>query len=136
MISKEATRLQGENLALQGRQYRLKAWSSGLVVRLLEITHGQWIYRNYVVHDSVSGTLANADKEQLQLEIDKQREMGDDGLLEEDQYLAEINLEELGTTNGMKQMYWLLAIQTARKRFFLRTGSQSAETPVENTGDG
>ena len=119
--------MQGEHLALQGKQYRLKAWGSGLVTRLLEITHGQWIYRNYVVHDSVAGTLANADKERLQLEIDKQREMGDDGLLEEDQYLAEVNLEDLGNTNGMKQMYWLLAIQTARKRFSIRSGSQTTQ---------
>ena len=84
-----------------------------------------------MVHDSVAGTLANADKERIQLEIDKQREMGDDGLLEEDQYLAEVNLEDLGNTNGMKQMYWLLAIQTARKRFFLRSGSPTIQVQDE-----
>jgi hypothetical protein len=34
--------------------------------------------------------------------------------LEEDKYLAEVNLEEmLATTSGERQHYWLLAIQTA-----------------------
>jgi hypothetical protein len=43
----------------------LKKWCSGLITRLLEITHGQWLYQNYVVHDPVSGTIATAKKEEL-----------------------------------------------------------------------
>ena len=129
MIPKEAIRLQRDHLALQNKQGKLQAWGSGLVIRLLEITHGQWIYRNYVVHDHISGTLANANKEKLQLEIDRQRELGDDGLLEEDKYLAEVNLENLSTTAGTQQMYWLLAIQTARQRF--RLTEERAHTTMQ-----
>lgn len=41
------------------------AWSKGLVVKLLEVPHGQWLYRNIHVHDAVSGALATAKKEEL-----------------------------------------------------------------------
>jgi hypothetical protein len=34
-------------------------------------------------------------KEELQKEIEAQQEMGYQGLLDEDQYLAEVNLEDL-----------------------------------------
>jgi hypothetical protein len=30
-------------------------WSVGLVTKLLEVTHGQWLYRNVHVHDRVTG---------------------------------------------------------------------------------
>ena len=32
----------------------LDIWAKGLVMKLLEITHGQWLYRNVQVHDAVS----------------------------------------------------------------------------------
>ena len=47
------------------------------------------------MHDPVSGTIATATKEELLLEIERQRSLGDAGLLEEDKYLAEVNLEEI-----------------------------------------
>jgi hypothetical protein len=56
-----------------------------LITRLLEITHGQWVYWNFIVHDPVFlGTIATARKEELLREIERQRELGDAGLLEED----------------------------------------------------
>ena len=45
------------------------AWASSLVVRLLEITHGQWLYRCIQVHDRLQGTLITARKEDLQRRI-------------------------------------------------------------------
>ena len=66
-----------------------------------------------MVHDPVSGIIAMAKKEEILLEIEQQRELGDAGLLEEDKYLAEVNLEEMASSLGEWQHYWLLAIQTA-----------------------
>ena len=44
-------------------------------------------YRHVQVHDSVSGTTASLKKEEIQMEIEKQQELGEEGLLEEDEYL-------------------------------------------------
>jgi hypothetical protein len=90
------------------------AWSKGLVIKLLETTHGQWLYRNIHVHDVISGALATAKKEELQRAIEDELALGGEGLAEEDLYLLEINLEDLATTSGEDQTYWLLAIQAAR----------------------
>ncbi len=111
----------------------LKKWCSGLITRLLEIMHGQWLYRNYVVHDPVSGTIATAKKEELLLEIERQRKLVDAGLLEEDNYLAEVNLEEMETSSGERQHYWLLAIQTAWKHYELRAQRESQQMVRGNT---
>ena len=49
------------------------------------------------------------------MEIERQQELGTEGLLEEDCYLAECNLRDLEETSGISETYWLLAIQAARE---------------------
>ena len=61
------------------------------------------------------GTLITKRKEEIQLEIERQQELGSGVLLEEDNFLAELRLEELESTNGDRQEYWLLAIKLSRK---------------------
>jgi hypothetical protein len=43
-----------------------------------------------------------------------------EGLMEEDQYLAEVNLEDLESTTGERQEYWLVAICAAREASITR----------------
>ncbi len=40
--------------------------------------------------------------------------MGGDGLMEEDQWMLEVNLGDLENTSGEREEYWLLAIKAAR----------------------
>ena len=84
------------------------------MVKLLEVTHGQWLYRNVHVHDAISGALATEKKEELRQAIEDEVELGGEGLAEEDLYLLDINLEDLETSNWEDHTYWLLTIQAAR----------------------
>ncbi len=111
----------------------LEKWSSGLITWLLEITHGQWVYRNFIVRNPVLGTIATARKEELLQEIERQQELGDAGLLEEDKYLAEVNLDGLENTSRERQYYWLLAIKTARKAKILRQQQGQQQTVSRTT---
>jgi hypothetical protein len=72
------------------------------------------------VHDPVYGTIAMAKKEELLVEIERQQELGNTGLLEEDKYSAKVNLEEMATSSREQQHYWLLAIQAAQNHYALR----------------
>ena len=88
------------------------------------------------MHDPVSGTIVTARKEELLLEIEHQRKLGDTGLLEEDKYLAKVNLEEMELYTGEWQHYWLLAIQTAQNAKILREQRESQSTGSSNiTGE-
>ena len=53
-------------------------------------------------------------KEELQREIEEEQDRGYNGLLEEDQFLAEVNLDDLEESSGERQEYWLVAIRAAR----------------------
>jgi hypothetical protein len=87
-------------------------WAQGLVVKLLETTHGQWLYRCLQIHDKVAGTCIIARKEEIQCKIER---LGTEDLLDVDQYLAEISTDGLESGSGERQENWLLAICAAQK---------------------
>ena len=87
---------------------------TGLITKLLEVTHRQWLYRNVHAHNSISGTTATLRKEEIQMEIEKYQELDNDSLEEGDKYQMEINVEDSENTSGEKQQYWLLSIRVAR----------------------
>ena len=125
MISKEMIPIQSNYVEMGGSTLTIDQWAQGLVVKLLEVTHGQWLYRNVHVHDATSGLAATARKEEIQRFIEDQIELGEEGLDEKDHYLLEVNLEDLESTTGEEQHYWLLQIQAARSERALRASNQN-----------
>jgi hypothetical protein len=51
-------------------------WSAGLVMKLLEVIHGQWLYRNVHVHDIFTGERARMRKEEILNELEYQIALG------------------------------------------------------------
>ena len=73
----------------------VKEWAQGLVIKLIDVPHGQCIYRNVHVHDKVTGVHSTQRKEEWGKEIMDPLDIGEDGLEEEETYLLEINLGNL-----------------------------------------
>lgn len=84
MISKEVITIQRKAAVEEMSWLTLEKWSAGLILRLLETTHGQWLYRNVHVHDFVSGDIATKRKEKIRRELENLIELGGEGLEEED----------------------------------------------------
>ena len=55
MISRKVMAIQKESVEAGGCNLSLENWAKGLVIKLLEATYGQWLYRNVVMHDIVGG---------------------------------------------------------------------------------
>ena len=86
MVSVEIATLQQQHLQVSGSRMSIYGWMTGLIIKLLDITRGQWLYRNVMVHDNTTGTIITKRKEEIQLEIESQQELGIEGLLEEDTF--------------------------------------------------
>jgi hypothetical protein len=114
MLAKKMVCIQEDYHDYTGEGIAGLAWARQLVVRLLEVTHGQWIYRNIQVHDEHQGTIRTAEKEVLQREIEEELRLGFNGFLDMDKPLAEVTLEDLERCGGERQEYWLLAVKAAR----------------------
>jgi hypothetical protein len=128
MICTKMHSIQNEYHLQGGTHMNPEQWAKGMVLKLLEATHGQWIYRNVQIHDSVAGTQATLRKEGIQREIEEQMEMGMAGLLEEDHWMVEVNLGDMETSSGEREEYWLLAIRAAQEAALLtRQWTQQAQ---------
>ena len=66
MISKEITGIQKSYLALSSYHLSIERWMTGLITKFLEVTHGQWLYRNVNMTNSISGTTSTLRKEEIQ----------------------------------------------------------------------
>jgi len=114
MISRELVELQKFALIESESRMSVETWAKELVIKLLEITHGQWLYRNVVVHDKTAGDIVSRRKEEIREALEEQLELGEAGLAEGDRFLLEINLDDLDNSSGEDQTYWLLSLQAAR----------------------
>ena len=135
MVSVEIKKMQQQNLQVSGSRMSIDGWMTGLIIKLLEITHGQWLYRNVMVHDNTTGTLTTKRKEEIQLEIERQQDLGSEGLLEEDKILAKVRLEDLESTNGDRQEYWLLAIKLAQKARTIQDATKKISRKQKGKGN-
>jgi hypothetical protein len=122
MVSKEAVSIQAKCVDVGGCTLSLEDWTKGLTVKLLEVTRGQWLYRNrnMQVHDTMCVIKAAQTNEELQRLIGDQIKLGGEGLDEQDRYLLDINHEDLETSPDGDQYYWSVAIQAARDNRILR----------------
>ena len=133
MIPKEIREIQGTFGTVRGSTMPATGWTTRLIIKLLEVVHGQWLYRCVQIHDKIRGTLATASKEELQREIEEQMEKGWSDLLEEDQYLADVNLEDLEYSSGKSQRYWLLSVRAALEASRLQGTRPNQGSTIGNT---
>ena len=54
----------------------IDAWMTGLIKKLLALTHSQWIFRNITKHHHMNGTIKLDTKQDIMKEIERQLEMG------------------------------------------------------------
>jgi hypothetical protein len=60
-------------------------------------------------------------------EVEYQLDLGEESLAEEDRFLLECNFDNLSTTAGESQGYWLLAIRAAREASQLRAAADDGQ---------
>jgi hypothetical protein len=77
---------------------------NNLSPKILCITHSQWIFRNFSLHNKRNGYLHKKKVEEIALELE---------LLAGARFLLEINFNDLNNSNVELQKYWILAINAA-----------------------
>ena len=73
-----------------------------------------------LVHDRTTGVLISTHTADLLKEIERQISLGPDDLAEENRFLLECNFNDITSTTGEAQGYWLLGIQAAKEASRIR----------------
>ena len=77
-LAKNFRAIQRGYLIQEDTQLTVDSWLKGLVTKLLEMTHAQWIFRCISKHHRTKGSLVLKANEDLLKEIDRQLDMGVD----------------------------------------------------------
>ena len=88
-------------------------WARGLMRRLLQITHEQWIYRNATVHLKVSDGLTVAQHESILTTMEGYLHTDPAQLLEENRHLLYSNFVALAEGPTKDRVEWISEIESA-----------------------
>jgi hypothetical protein len=114
-ISKEIRTIQQAHCAMSSCRMNGNDWVHKFVAHLLHISHSQWIYRNFILHDQVNGYLKLKKRHDVLLEIERLIETDPDDIPQESQFLLDMDFDNLLTAGTDRQSYWVRAMQAARK---------------------
>ncbi len=90
-------------------------WMKHFIERLLRISHSQWLYRNFTLHDKMRGYLRLQRRKEVLKEVDRLLDTNPDDIPKESQYLMELDFTSLYSASFEKQSYWVLAMKAARR---------------------
>jgi len=90
-------------------------WVKGMITRVLQITHSQWLYRNITFHDKQGGSLRRQKMEAMKSEAEVLAFTNPLSLPEESRFLLEMDGDRYvrGDCNFHDKSYWLSAMRAA-----------------------
>lgn len=90
-------------------------WARALVLKLLDISHGQWMYRNFLLHNKCRGHLKLSRQADVLTEIAILAESRPEDIPPESRFLLEVETVNLDTQSLARQEYWVAAMKAALK---------------------
>ena len=113
-ISKRIYHLQRHHLTTTKLQTTGEDWIKQFITRLLHITHSQWVFRNFSLHDHQRGVLHRNKREEIFSEIEQLADTSPDEVPAESRFLLEFDLGALKRADLDTQLYWVPAVCEAR----------------------
>lgn len=112
-ISSKITTLQRKHLALSGSRLPVKSWSAKFISMVLHITHSQWIFRNFMLHDNALGYLRLKEYTDVAIQIDSLMQCRPSSIPTDSHFLLEFDTDRLLSSDIDTQQYWLAAMKAA-----------------------
>jgi hypothetical protein len=113
-VSKHFYRIQRRHLSTAESRLNGDDWMKGLITRLLHISHSQWLFRNFTLHDMQCGYKRMKDKAEVQLRIAELSNTDPERIPDHSKFLLEIDTEQLLAGDFTTQVYWVTAMEAAR----------------------
>jgi hypothetical protein len=89
-------------------------WLKAFVSQLIQISHSQWVFQNYTLHNKQGGYLRLWAHSEVLQEVHKLLDTAPADIPKESQYLLELDHSTLYNASYKRQAYWVLAMQVAR----------------------
>ena len=105
-----------------------KRWARGLIQKLLQMTHRQWLLRNAQVHIKRKGDMTEAEHDKLLKKIEKLMWIDPENLLREDRHLLEEDFDALGQSSALDQQLWVAEMEASLSAAGYATPARNYDT--------
>ena len=112
-VSVEIAKLQRFHCAASPCRMNGADWMKHFVSHLLHISHSQWLYRNFTLHDTTRGYLRLKERQNVLIQIDQLLEVDPNNIPAESRFLLEMDFDGLYQSTFEKQAYWVVAMKAA-----------------------
>ena len=109
-ISTHFYTIQAFHLTMSSSYLNGEDWTKQFILKILQITHSQWIFRNVSLHDRTQGYLRNKKADEILHIINELSEVSPEEIPENSRFLLEINFSDLKKSHLETQTYWTLAM--------------------------
>ena len=120
-ISKEFRRVQAAHIATTDTTSTIDSWLSGFISRLLETSHGQWIYRCTTLHHITRGTKALQHRVEVQEKIRQYSAQDPRSIPLDCRHLLACPTKQILLRSTANQLYWVTAMEAANAAASVRT---------------
>ena len=114
-ISREFLDIQNLHLGLGNHRINGEQWIKQFISKILHVTHSQWIFRNFSLHDKQKGWLRRKELNDVMTKIDELRETAADSVPKGSEFLLEMDYERLMNSDIHSKTYWVVATEAAIK---------------------
>lgn len=102
--------------AITGSRMTGKDWMRAFITKLLNISHGQWMYRNFSLHNKTRGHLQLQRQTEVLAKIATLAECQPEDIPAESRFLLEVEVTNTLESNSLvQQEYWIAAMKAAIK---------------------
>jgi hypothetical protein len=91
--------IQNFHLAMSSSFLNGADWAKQFISKILHITHSQWIFPNFSLHDKRNGYLHKKKVEEIALELESLAGLALEDIPAKSQFLLEINFNDLNKSN-------------------------------------
>ena len=114
-ISKQFYRVQFCHSIYAKTRMTAASWTRTFISKLLHITHSQWIFRNFMLHEKTHGILRLREQAAMRLHIEELILTNKNNLTEDNRFLLEFDIGKLKIADYETQCYWAAAVEAARE---------------------
>lgn len=107
--------LQHSHCASINSRMMVKDWSKAFATQLLNITHRQWMFCNFSLHNKMQGHLELTQQANILTEIATLAESRPEDNLPKNRFLLEVEVVNLDSKSTAHQEYWIKAMKAALK---------------------
>ncbi len=119
-VSTKFRKIQQAHCIMAGTRISGDDWITHSTRQLIEISHAQWIYRNFTLHHYTKGYLRLQTVNTIRWEVEELADTRPSKIPKESCYLLEISLRPNKLTLDIEDAYWVAAMKVAKKGLWQR----------------